>query len=404
MKRFALVAIVALALAAPAFAGCLEKARAAFGLSDGELSAKEIQPRADTYAKKWDKDALLVVVTTFEAKSFPNPGNMSGMNMGGAGAHPSAALLDATLPWRAAALARASSNSSASTNASKNESSGNPGRSFMVADPTPADGRAPVWLFGYLGSDGKQGLAFVIAANGSIVWHATEDVRSDKTRTDEVITDWHADSTDAFDAARANATFAKASSATNASSYEVLAQDKHATEWIVSVFGPGIEPVDAIVNASTGRLEHVSTYNFSFSMPSFECCGSYGGYGGYGMFGGGQNYGNVTYSKQYSGQLTVASPTAQHPFVVASRGETLRLHLQYQRLAEIEHVTVHAIGAGGREIQCSVKNTGGGVGSGEITEDYTCAGAQSGDGIIRLDLDNPGVQADYQLRVLVTTR
>lgn len=206
--------ILALVLVAALLAGCTMPAAVRHFLNGDEVSAKDVRPDADAAAEAWNGDAVFAGAFAFESREAPY------------GLNPGAPL-----------------------------------------DPDVGNGLSVAWAFTYLA--GGRMATFLVNATGDVV--LTDDDEAPDEDFAAVGDDW-VDSDDAVDAAREDQRVVDA--ITGAKAVGVALGDNGTSGPLWTVFTIGPSPIVAIVDARTGDLRDVH----SFEMPYFgDWSGDWGG-------------------------------------------------------------------------------------------------------------------------------
>lgn len=209
------VAALGLMMAAAGFSGCLE-AMQFLGNEDGEVTAKENRDLADSAARAWSPDAELMAVFAFE-----NP-NMT---------------------------------------------------DEFPSDPTPGNGRAPVWLYAYSAQNGTENRAFQVSAGGQV--RILNDSMMGAPDVGEPITAWEIDSDQAVETARANATFESVAGQEGAVVMEALGAEEGTTVWAIMAGTAGGQAI-AVVSALDGTLIFAEAFQMDFDLPPMPIWGMEG--------------------------------------------------------------------------------------------------------------------------------
>lgn len=205
-----LVAALALMVASAGFAGCIE-GMSFLSASEDEVSAMENRGLADSAAQAWAPDAQLMAVFAFETTDL----NMT--------------------------------------------------QGVFPTDPTPGNGLAPMWLYGYAGNNGTEHRAFQVTADGMV--SVMNETMGEVPALGEPVNNWNIDSDKAVELALANESFAAVAGTEGASLMNGLGAEDDTLVWAIMA-GTMSGQAIAVINAADGSL--IMAEAFTLEMPDID--------------------------------------------------------------------------------------------------------------------------------------
>lgn len=290
------VAALGLVLAIAGVSGCIE-AMSFLSSEDGEVTAMENRDLADSAAQAWSPDAKLMAVFAFENANVTDQ---------------------------------------------------------FPSDPTPGNGRAPMWLYAYAGGEGgDEHRAFQVSADGQV--QVLNDSMMGAPQVGEPIESWQVDSDRAVEIARANATFESVASQQGAVLMEALGAEEGMSVWAVMAGTPTGQAI-AVIDAINGGLIIAQSFEMDFDLPPMPMWGVQGSWSG------------PQVEMHEAGTVDGGEPMMEYAFSLA-RADTAHLELAYDKTLPVDAIDFHVMDAAGDEVANGVVRTS--ELSGMATFDFT---------------------------------
>lgn len=271
------VAALGLVLAIAGVSGCIE-AMSFLSSEDGEVTAMENRDLADSAAQAWSPDAKLMAVFAFENANVTDQ---------------------------------------------------------FPSDPTPGNGRAPMWLYAYAGGEsGDEHRAFQVAADGQV--QVLNDSMMGAPKVGEPVDSWQIDSDRAVEIARANASFETIASQEGAVLMEALGAEEGMSVWAVMAGTPTGQAF-ALVDAVNGGLILAEVFEMDFDLPPMPMWGAQGSWSG------------PQLEMHEEGSVDASAPMMEYPFTLG-RADTAHLELAYEKMLPLDAIDFHVLDKDGEEV------------------------------------------------------